>query len=175
MQRAWALIGVGATVYAAGFFHHTWDDGRALEPAAAGVMLGVVALAAALAARIDFASWRRLSPWVLLASASACVAMGGFFGGDARAVGAWLSSACLIVLGVFMAREGLQEGKPWLVNAGIGFIALTILTRYFDFFASMLDQGLMFLVSGIVVLGVGWVAERKRRTLMRAIRQGGAS
>lgn len=175
MQRAWALLGVGATVYAAGFFNHTWYDDGGLEPTAAGVMLGVAALVAAVAARIDFTSWRRLSPWVVLAAASAVVAVSGFLGGDVRAVGAWLSSACLIVLGVFMARAGLQEGKPWLVNAGIGFIALTILTRYFDFFASMLDQGLMFLVSGIVVLGVGWVAERKRRTLMRAIKQGGAS
>ena len=74
-----------------------------------------------------------------------------------------------------MARAGLQQGKPWLVNLAIAFIALNIFTRYFDFFATMLDQGMMFLVSGVVVLGVGWFLERKRRALLGAIRQGGAS
>ncbi|QYM79117.1 DUF2157 domain-containing protein [Horticoccus luteus] len=174
MQRAWALIGVGATVYAAGFFHNEWvvrSSTLLAEPAAVGV--GLVLLVSAMAARVDFAGWRRLSPWLLLAAVPAAIAVGGFFGETTRVVCAWLSSGALVLLGVFMARAGLQEEKPWLVNAGIGFIALTILTRYFDVFASMLDQGLMFLVSGVVVLGLGWVLEGRRRVLLRAIRQGG--
>lgn len=176
MQRAWALIGVGLTVYAAGFYHEQWVTRSAAllaEPAAVGA--GVAVLVCAIAARLDFTGWRRLSPWMLLAAVPAVIALGGFFGEMTRVVCAWLSSVALVALGVFMARAGLQEGKPWMVNAGIGFIALTILTRYFDVFATMLDQGLMFLVSGVVVLGLGWVLERRRRVLLRAIRQGGVA
>ncbi len=176
MQEAWSLVVVCITVYAAGFMHHSWHGSEPVmlvEPAL--LMLAVVALAAAVAARRDFTAWRRLSVWLLLAAVPAVVAFGGFLGEDARIACAWLSSAGLLVLNVFMARAGLQQGKPWLVNLAIAFIALNIFTRYFDFFATMLDQGMTFLVSGVVVLGVGWFLERKRRALLGAIRQGGAS
>jgi uncharacterized membrane protein len=128
-----------------------------------------------VAARRDFNAWRLLSPWLLLTAIPAWLAWGGFFGADARIAGAWLSSATLLALNVFMARAGLVLGRPWLVNLGVAFIALNLFTRYFDFFSSMLDQGMMFLVSGIVVLGIGWFLERKRRDLLAAIKRGGGS
>jgi len=131
-----------------------------------------VAVAAAVR---HWQEWRMLSPWLILAAAPALLALGNFFGDEVRIATSVLSWATLIVLNVFMARAGLAQGKPWLVNLGIGFIALNIFTRYFDIFGSMFDQGLMFLVSGVVVLGVGWFLERQRRALLGAIRRGGAS
>jgi uncharacterized membrane protein len=111
----------------------------------------------------------------LLAGAPAVLALGGFGGGDVRIAASALSWLTLVALNVFMARAGLSLGQPWLVNLGIGFIALNLLTRYFDIFGTMLNQGLMFLVSGIVVLGLGWFLERKRRALLGTIRRGGAA
>lgn len=172
-QQTWAVTIVCATVYAAGFLHHgrMHDGGLLVQPA-----LWLIALALAvggLAAWRDFTSWRLLSPWLVLATVPAWLAFGGFFGDGARIAGAWLSCATLLALNVFMARAGLALGRPWLVNLGVAFIALNLFTRYFDFFSSMLNQGMMFLVSGIVVLGIGWFLERKRRDLLAAIKRGG--
>ena len=98
---------------------------------------------------------------------------GNFFGNDGRVAASVLSWVTLIVLNVFMARAGLSQGKPWLVNLAIAFLALNLFTRYFDIFSSMLNQGMMFLVSGAVILGLGWYLERKRRALLGMIRAGG--
>lgn len=175
MQQAWAVTIVCVTVYAAGFLHQGRMGGAVL-PAQPALWLVAVALAAgALAARRDFTSWRLLSPWLLLAAVPAWLAFGGFFCDGARIAGAWLSCGTLLALNVFMARAGLVLGRPWLVNLGVAFIALNLFTRYFDFFSSMLNQGMMFLVSGIVVLGIGWFLERKRRDLLAAIKRGGGS
>ena len=65
--------------------------------------------------------------------------------------------------------------SPWLVNLAIACIALNPFTRYFDIFSWMLNQGLMLLVSGAVVLGLDWCLERKRRALLGVIHRGGAT
>lgn len=176
MQQAWPIVVICVTVYIAGFTHETWWGSRdALLPEPAFVLIGLMALAGALAARQNWNAWRMLSPWLVLAAVPALVAFGGFLGNDVRIACAVLSWVTLVVLNVFMARAGLQQGKPWLVNTAIAFIALNIFTRYFDIFSSMLDQGLMFLVSGVVVLGVGWFLERKRRALLAMMKRGGES
>lgn len=177
MQQAWPVVVICATVYVAGFTHEGWwsSHQRALLSPSAWVLIGLVVAAAVGAAWRNWNAWRMLSPWLILAAAPALIALGGFFGMEGRLAGSVLSWITLVVLNVFMARAGLAEGKPWLVNTAMAFIALNIFTRYFDIFSSMLDQGLMFLVSGVVVLGVGWYLERKRRSLLGAMRKGGAA
>lgn len=177
MQQAWPVVVFCATVYVAGFTHESWwgSQQATLLGSPTLILIGLALLAAAGAAWRNGNAWRMLSPWLIMAAVPALIALGGFFGPDGRLVGSVLSWITLVVLNVFMARAGLAEGKPWLVNTAIAFIALNIFTRYFDIFSSMLDQGLMFLVSGVVVLGVGWYLERKRRSLLGAIRKGGAA
>ncbi len=174
IQQAWPVAIVCATVYAAGFAHEQWWNFSG-EPrsAPALVLIGLAVLASAIAARANWREWRMLSPWLLLAGAPALIALGGFFGHDARVACSILSWVTLLALNVFMARAGLEQGEPWLVNLAMAFIALNLFTRYFDIFSTMLDQGLMFLVSGALVLGVGWFLERKRRALLGAMKRGG--
>lgn len=173
MQQAWPVAFVCGTVYVAGFAHkHWWGHERSLVGAPAAVLAGVAVLAGAIAARAAWREWRLLSPWLVLAAVPAALALGNFFGAEVRIACAVLSWMTLLALNVFMARAGLAEGKPWLVNAAIAFIALNLFTRYFDIFSTMLDQGLMFLVSGAVVLGLGWFLEKKRRALLATMRQG---
>jgi len=88
--------------------------------------------------------------------------------------GGWLWSACawfsLFLFNVAIVRIGLATGRASWVNLGIGFIALNIITRYFDLFGTMLEGGLFFVVSGAIVLTLGIYLERKRRYLLASMR-----
>ncbi len=176
IQQAWPVALIGVTVYAAGFAHKDWWGHREMLRGTPTLLLIAIVVVSAIAAAVrDWHAWRMLSPWLILAGGSAMLALGNFLGNDVRIAASVLSWVTLIVLNVFMVRTGLAQGRPWLVNLAIGFIALNLFTRYFDIFGTMFDQGLMFLVSGAVVLGLGWYLERKRRALLGAMRQGGTS
>jgi uncharacterized membrane protein len=53
-----------------------------------------------------------------------------------------------------------------LVNLAIGFFVLDIVSRYFDFFFSMLDRSFFFVIGGIVLMAAGYVADRSRRKII---------
>jgi len=85
----------------------------------------------------------------------------------------WGGLACLalFLLNVGLVRAGLASGRESWINLGMGFIALNIVTRYFLLFGSMLEGGVFFIVTGLLVLGLGWYLERKRRKLVGAVRK----
>ncbi len=56
--------------------------------------------------------------------------------------------------------------SPGTVNTAIVFAVFYIICRYFDFFFSMMDRPLFFIVGGIVLMTIGAVAERGRRHLL---------
>lgn len=53
-----------------------------------------------------------------------------------------------------------------LVNLAIGFFVLDVVSRYFDFFFSMLDRSFFFVIGGIVLMAAGYVADRSRRKII---------
>ena len=85
----------------------------------------------------------------------------------------WGGLACLalFLLNIGLVRAGLASGRESWINLGMGFIALNIVTRYFLLFGSMLQGGVFFIVTGLLVLGLGWFLERKRRKLVGAVRK----
>ena len=85
----------------------------------------------------------------------------------------WGGLACLalFLLNIGMVRTGMATGRESWINFGIGFIALNIITRYFLLFGSMLEGGVFFIVTGLLVLGLGWYLERKRRKLVSTVRE----
>ena len=86
----------------------------------------------------------------------------------------WLWGACsavaLFLLNLAMIRTGLAEERESWINLGMAFLALNILTRYFLLFGTMLEGGVFFIVTGLVILGLGWYLERKRRSLVDRVR-----
>lgn len=86
----------------------------------------------------------------------------------------WLWGACssvaLFVLNLGMIRAGLAEERESWINLGMAFLALSIITRYFLLFGTMLEGGVFFIVTGLVILGLGWYLERKRRALVDRVR-----
>ena len=53
----------------------------------------------------------------------------------------------------------------------MAFVALNVFARYVDLFASMLEGGLFFVITGLIVLGLGVYLERKRRALVARARE----
>jgi len=76
----------------------------------------------------------------------------------------------LFVFCLLQIQVGLQTRSKFLVNLGIVFIALDILSAYLGLFGSMARTGVMFLVSGIFLIVFGVYLEKKRRKLMRQIK-----
>jgi hypothetical protein len=54
-----------------------------------------------------------------------------------------------------------------MVNLAIVFIGIHIVTAYVELFGSMQTTGMMFVVSGILLIGLAFYLERKRRKLMQ--------
>ena len=83
----------------------------------------------------------------------------------------WIMTVALLVFCLLQIQVGLQERSAFMVNLGLVFIALDIITSYVDLIGSMAQTGLMFLVSGVFLIGLGVYLEKKRRTLLRQIRE----
>ena len=80
------------------------------------------------------------------------------------------ASLALFLLNLAMIRTGLAEERESWINLGMAFLALNIVTRYFLLFGTLLEGGVFFIVTGLVVLGLGWYLERKRRSLVGRVR-----
>ena len=160
-------------LYGLGFLRHfgSWHTGLECAP------VRPLALVAGLVVLAGWGAWRisrrdllsMLGAWAL-----AVVPLGLVLAGWNLDDDGWLWSACawtaLFVLNVFMIRTGLASGREGWVNLGLGFVALNIVTRYFDLFGTLLEGGIFFVVSGGIVLTLGIYLERKRRSWLAAMR-----
>lgn len=186
MHETWGAALVCLGLYALSFARHDWDWRGRYGRMPAAVAWTPFMLAATMALSAAWAAWRRsqpetraLAPWLGLALVPvlgiywALVPELGIIFKTDLGEGGWIWSALawisLFGLNIAMIRVGIATGRTGWVNLGIGFIALNILTRYFDLFGTMLQGGLFFIVSGVLVLLVGISLERKRRTLLREL------
>ena len=67
-------------------------------------------------------------------------------------------------------QTGIQLRSTFLVNAGVIFLALDIITAYFNLIGSMARTGTMFVLSGVFLIVFGVYLEKKRRRLMKQIK-----
>jgi len=82
----------------------------------------------------------------------------------------WIAAMGLFIFCILEIQTGIQERSPFMINAGVVFIALDIFATYFVLFGSMARTGLMFLISGVFLIAFGIYLEKKRRSLMKHIR-----
>jgi uncharacterized membrane protein len=52
-----------------------------------------------------------------------------------------------------------------IVNAGIFWLAVYLMARYFDWFWGLMDRALFFLVGGVILVAGGIVLEKQRRRI----------
>lgn len=173
LHEKWGALLFCAGLYVLGFLRHVWEwrDQKGvvetLPLAVVGSMLVLAVIGAAWSSRRELLA---MIGWVVLALVPVGAVLAGWNPGDHG----WLWSAwawtALFVLNVFMIRTGLETGRESWVNIGLGFIAINIVTRYFDLFGTMLQGGVFFVVSGAIVLTLGVYLERKRRGWLNAMR-----
>lgn len=82
----------------------------------------------------------------------------------ARLIGANIVYLAAIGGLIYSGLNKLQS--QGLVNVGIVFFVLEIISRYFDYFFLMMDRSVFFIVGGIVLMVVGSIAENSRRKLI---------
>jgi uncharacterized membrane protein len=175
MEKSGILLMIFA-MYALGFLHD--DVPLEGEPWLPLTYL-LIAFCALLLSKSRFPATGR-SPWVLplalgltlaLAAASLFVLPDPAFSVIAGSM-FWFLSFLFPLAFVFSGVEWQRAG--W-VNAGLAMFTLALFTRYFDLVWDMMGTGLLFLVSGIVILVGGFYLERLRRRLITSIKRTSAS
>lgn len=79
----------------------------------------------------------------------------------------WIAVPALFLFCLLQIQVGLVRRSKWLVNLAIVFIGLHLITSYFQLFGSQQTTGIMFVVTGGVLIGLAVYLERKRRSLMK--------
>ena len=165
----WALYSLGFTWSVHSYHSHEMAAAR-WQPVAL-LVLALIATAA-WAFRRNPSGTHRLA-WLAVVGFVPVVAhLSGFDPGWSVGAVAWVA---LFLLNIGMIRVGVVEGLEGWINLGIAGIALNIITRYFLLFGTMLQGGSFFIVSGLLVLGLGYWLERKRRSLLGSLRKEVAS
>ncbi len=71
---------------------------------------------------------------------------------------------------VWLIMAGRYEHEPFLINMAFLFFALTLLSRYFDTFWSLMNRSFFFMAGGLILLVGGYFLERGRRKITGNIR-----
>ncbi len=79
----------------------------------------------------------------------------------------WIAVPALFLFCLLQIQVGLVRRSKWLVNLAIVFIGLHLIVSYFQLFGSQQTTGIMFVVTGLVLIGLAVYLERKRRSLMK--------
>ncbi|MBL8309697.1 MAG: DUF2157 domain-containing protein [Burkholderiales bacterium] len=77
----------------------------------------------------------------------------------------WGASALLLALSLVQIQRGVARGSRALVNLGLAFVALNIAVAYAQLFGSMMNTGITFVVTGVLLVLLSWFLERWRRRL----------
>lgn len=86
--------------------------------------------------------------------------------------GGWVAIAfnLLFFAGMlWLIYAGMHSDNRFLVNLAFVFFGLTLLTRYFDTFWTLLNRSYFFMLGGLLLIAGGYVLERKRRQITASI------
>lgn len=167
-------------------FTHSWKLAAGL-----GILLIVTALLLALAARLKATSLAETSALSVVFAVALTVAAwpphrtvrsSGEYDLFGTASSAQLSAAGMLWATVFnvlllllllgLVFLGYQRREDWLVTFGALLLFVFVLFKYFDWLFSLLDRSVAFIGAGLLFLGVGWLMERGRRSVLAAMEAG---
>lgn len=70
---------------------------------------------------------------------------------------------------VWLVYAGLHENDRFLANTAFAFFGISLVTRYFDTFWSLLNRSYFFMLGGMLLIGAGFILERQRRHVITLI------
>ena len=87
----------------------------------------------------------------------------------------YLGTVALLALSLHAMHAGLMRADKRLINQGVGVVGLLMVTRFIDYFGSLLTSGSAFIVMGLLFLGVAYALNRGRQHLLEQVQEGGAA
>lgn len=174
LHEKWGLVVMAGALYVSGFSWTREVHATGLVFAARWqpvlVLAGLALVSMAYAWRSNRGDVTRLGGWLALGLVPVFGRLLGVNFGDNGWLVGGLSCLAMFALNFGMIRAGLATGREGWINLGIAGIALNLVTRYFVLFGTMLEGGVFFIVTGALVLGLGFMLERKRRALVGSVR-----
>ncbi len=172
----WSVVG-GLLALAALFGAALPDVGRdGLDLPAVGVvgLLLALTLAAAAAGRADLQARRELAAVGAMLGAGLLLAAWAPVDEVGTLSGAELSHALVgtvvyLAASVWFAVVGAARDRPQLINLATAGLVLFVTVQSFGVFAPLLSGAALFLILGVILIGVGAVAERGRRRLLEEV------
>ncbi|MDA8132372.1 MAG: DUF2157 domain-containing protein [Elusimicrobia bacterium] len=166
-----------ATVYGMTFFWHYTpslerDPGSSAGGALIWLMFGAAVASAMLRPLVPGLGdrWRMAFRAALIVPMFSAFMLFGATEDGAKAI-AVLANLTIIAAGAGLIINGAQENLEKRINTGVLFIALLVLTRFFDIFGTLLKSGFGFLGTGLLFAGLAYGINRGRKVLIETVRK----
>ena len=82
-----------------------------------------------------------------------------------------LFNALFALAALGLMASGYLRDHEGRVNLAIAFIAVYVITRYFEYSIDLLDSSMVFIGAGVVLLAGGYLLDRGRRRMLAAMRE----
>ena len=179
MFESAGLLVAGVSLYVLSF-HILWENVGQPADVSLRVEYWVVMAAAGIIAAgttlggvfRDHGRGRELLCWELSFVIAAAGTVGATLAGLAFALEWMWWVFNLVMLGgvIGMIAAGYRLLRADLINFAVAVFAITVFTRYFEFGFGLLGQSLAFIVTGVLLLVVGFGLEFLRRRMVQRIR-----
>lgn len=117
--------------------------------------------------RAKFLDWAR---WLIAACVALLVGTLVIGGGAGGAVAMAFNLFYFAGL-VWLVAAGVHMNDRVLVNLAFVFFAITLVTRYFDTFWTLMNRSFFFMAGGVLLLVIGYLLENQRRNFTGRIQQ----
>ncbi len=87
----------------------------------------------------------------------------------------YLANVALLGFCLYTMHVGVLRADKRLINQGVAVVGLLMVTRFIDYFGSLLTSGSAFIVMGLLFLGLAYGLDRGRRHLLERVLGGSAA
>jgi uncharacterized membrane protein len=94
---------------------------------------------------------------------------------DLEVLVGYLGTVALLAFSIHAMHTGLLRADKRLINQGVMVVGLLMVTRFIDYFGSLLTSGTAFIVMGLLFLGLAYALNRGRQHLLEQVRGGSAA
>ena len=88
---------------------------------------------------------------------------------------AFLANVALVGFCLYGMHAGVLRGDKRMINQGVAVVGLLMVTRFIDYFGSLLTSGSAFIVMGILFLAMAYGLNRGRQRLLEQVMEGSAA